>query len=86
MPEDFGTLTDFVKNEVNSIIAEPVNETGITLSRVVSVIHDLQKENQKVLRKTVLERLGYAQAGGASRKLNQIWDEALKQAQIPLIP
>ncbi len=53
------------------------NQKGINLASVMQAMNELENEGKKVLRKAVLERLGYNQAGGASRKINEIWDEAL---------
>ena len=66
-----GSMFDFT--------VEPTDKAGISVENIVDAIKELEAEGKKILRKSVLEKLGYHQAGGASRKINEIWDDALKR-------
>lgn len=66
-----GSMFDF------TLETSATNQKGINLQSIMQAMKELENDGKKVLRKSVLEKLGYNQAGGASRKINELWDEAL---------
>lgn len=68
-----GDILDFSSNEEP---AKPI--VGITQESVNLAIQGIAAMGKPVTRAAVLNTLGYKQAGGASRKLNEIWDSIPK--------
>lgn len=64
-----GSMFDF------AILPKP--KPGITVEGIAKALAQIDASGKKLIRKTVLETMGYEQAGGAARKVNELWDEAL---------
>lgn len=73
VPELEAGLTD---PRMTDAVNAPARQRGITLESVADAIRQA-RENGNLTKAAVFKLLGYQQAGGALRIVNQLWDEAL---------
>ena len=80
LPENYGERRPPEASNINGALFDfslDSKKAGITLEAIVRAMADLESKGRKLIRKNVLEALGYEQAGGAARKANELWDQAL---------